>query len=64
MPRHNRIIDWEFEKDCTEYELNRKSYIHISIDANRFRVVVNRKFIGRTSSLAEAVLMRDNANLQ
>jgi hypothetical protein len=63
MARHNRVIDWNFENDCTEYESNRSMYINIFIDANRFKVVVNRKFIGRSSSLAEAVLMRDNANV-
>lgn len=62
MARHNRVIDWEFEKDCIEYEQNRMWYINIFIDANRFKVVVNRKFIGRSSSLVAAVLMRDNAS--
>lgn len=60
-PRHNHDINWQFENDCIEYESNKKLYKYISIDANRFKVIVNRKFIGRSLSLSECVLMRDSA---
>ena len=61
MARHNMAIDWDFEKDCEEYYSNRHLYKNISIDANRFKIMYNKKFIGRSSSLSESVSMRDNA---
>jgi len=51
----------EFEAEMVEYDKNRHLYKNINaMEAQRaFKVIVNRKYIGTTKFLADAVIMRD-----